>query len=329
MATFNGATFLSDQLESFCRQTRHPGELVVCDDHSTDATVSILQTFRRRAPFPVTIYINESRLGFSGNFDKVLSLCRGDVVLLSDQDDVWLPEKVQELVRRFEVDSKVQLLIHDVEYCDEKNTPIGQTRLSRMEGLFDPMEWHLNGMATAVRTDFLKLCLPVPDVPRVSHDYWLHACASAIGRKGIVPVVLGLYRRHADNLTGSRDVSNLCWLDAGFATTPLYLRLQRLNMFWSSITHRVSHSEGSATEICRWLREKQCILVERGYVSKLDMDREIGYCAERTDHFAAREKILATRRGSRRLRAVLANLRGGTYQSFRGWRSAFKDLLIR
>lgn len=94
MATYNGAKYLQEQLDSFVTQTRQPDELVVCDDGSSDATVEILRHFAAGAPFAVEIHENEVNLSHAKNFEKALSLCGGDVIFFSDQDEVWFPEKV-------------------------------------------------------------------------------------------------------------------------------------------------------------------------------------------------------------------------------------------
>ena len=71
-----------------------PHELVVCDDGSSDNTVSILQEFQKEAPFPVKIHRNPRRLGFADNFLQAASRCNGDWVAFCDQDDIWFPEKL-------------------------------------------------------------------------------------------------------------------------------------------------------------------------------------------------------------------------------------------
>src|SRR5581483_5816839 len=94
MATYNGGQFIREQLDSLSRQTFLPCELVVCDDGSTDHTLAIVETFAASAPFAVRIHRNKKRLGFGPNFLKAASLCDGEVIAFSDQDDVWLETKL-------------------------------------------------------------------------------------------------------------------------------------------------------------------------------------------------------------------------------------------
>ena len=89
MATFNGDTYLSPQLQSLARQTLLPHELVVCDDGSTDRTLEIVRAFAADAPFPVRVHRNDEHLGFADNFLKAAVLCGGELIAFCDQDDVW------------------------------------------------------------------------------------------------------------------------------------------------------------------------------------------------------------------------------------------------
>src|SRR5580704_19315016 len=87
LCTCNGGRFLAEQLQSIASQTRLPQELVICDDASTDDTVSMIQGFSRTAPFPVKLFQNAERPGPAKNFDKAIRLCEGEIIFLCDQDD--------------------------------------------------------------------------------------------------------------------------------------------------------------------------------------------------------------------------------------------------
>jgi glycosyltransferase involved in cell wall biosynthesis len=88
MCTYNGAAFLPAQLQSILTQSRRPDEIIICDDRSTDDTRSILETFKNESPIPVILNINDQNLGSVRNFERAINLCTGDVIALSDQDDV-------------------------------------------------------------------------------------------------------------------------------------------------------------------------------------------------------------------------------------------------
>src|SRR5580698_1985958 len=94
LCTYNGERFLPEQLASIREQSRLPDELVICDDASADQSVAIATRFAERAPFPVRIEANSRNLGSTPNFARAIELCNGDAIVLSDQDDVWLPDKL-------------------------------------------------------------------------------------------------------------------------------------------------------------------------------------------------------------------------------------------
>ncbi len=127
MCTYNGARFLSEQLESFAAQTRIPDELVVCDDGSTDDTVSLIASYAKTVGFPVRLIRNSQKLGPAKNFEKAIGLCEGEIIILSDQDDIWLSRKIETLVEAFAKHPKAVYAFSDAELVDEKGRPLGHS----------------------------------------------------------------------------------------------------------------------------------------------------------------------------------------------------------
>lgn len=125
MCTYNGEAYLREQLNSFLAQTRLPDELIVCDDGSIDATVSILHSFKETAPFPVTIFVNERNLRVCKNFEKAISYCTGDIIALSDQDDIWLPEKLATLLDAFDKHPGCGYVFSNAHLIDEQGRDVG------------------------------------------------------------------------------------------------------------------------------------------------------------------------------------------------------------
>src|SRR5712691_364539 len=125
MCTYNGALHLREQIDSIAAQTRIPDELIVCDDNSTDETVRIVSRFATSASFPVRLCVNEQNVGSTRNFERAIRLCEGDVIALSDQDDVWLPEKLRRIEDSFLREPGVGLVFTDAEVVDEHLRPLG------------------------------------------------------------------------------------------------------------------------------------------------------------------------------------------------------------
>lgn len=97
MATYNGELYLREQLDSILQQTYPIQELIVQDDCSTDNTVAIVREYMAQHPC-IKLYINEHNLGFNQNFKTAVMRATGDYVAISDQDDVWFPEKIEKQV---------------------------------------------------------------------------------------------------------------------------------------------------------------------------------------------------------------------------------------
>src|ERR1700676_3877565 len=115
LATYQGERFLSQQLDSFVGQTRMPDELCVSDDGSTDGTIDLLKAFASTAPFPVKLVANPNRGGVNRNFENAVTHCTGDLILFSDQDDVWLPPHVESLATPMESNPEIMAVASDSE----------------------------------------------------------------------------------------------------------------------------------------------------------------------------------------------------------------------
>src|SRR6266581_2981469 len=182
MCTYNGARFLPEQLESIAAQTRLPDELVVCDDGSKDQTVETIKAFAERAPFSVRLEINETNLASTKNFEKAISLCKGDIVALSDQDDVWKPRKLSVLEKTLEEHPEAGYVFSDAELVDVAGRPLGRTlwntirfRGSVLRGFSGSRQVAVllrraaaQGAATAFRSKLKSVLLPIS--PHFGHD---------------------------------------------------------------------------------------------------------------------------------------------------------------
>ena len=123
MCTYNGAGFLQQQLDSLARQTRKPDEIIICDDVSSDNSVAIAQAFADQSGLKVRVHQNTQNLGYVKNFEKAISLCTQDIIFLCDQDDLWQPNKIEQMVGVFDAEPSVGLVLHDFCWIDEVNQP--------------------------------------------------------------------------------------------------------------------------------------------------------------------------------------------------------------
>ena len=218
MTTYNGASYLEQQLDSFLCQERLPDQLVVCDDGSVDNTIKILEEFAERAPFQVFIGINDVNLGYVKNFEKAISLCDGDIIFFSDQDDVWLKNKISDVCAQFHDNPAMVAITNDQWITDENLTPTKYTKLWNTRRLGLPDGWFVTGCCSAITKTWVNVALPIPDfIP--GHDVWINRLADFMNVRLIHDVPLQYYRRHEKN-TSSADTSS----KSGVSKFRLFLR---------------------------------------------------------------------------------------------------------
>ncbi|WP_324363866.1 glycosyltransferase family 2 protein, partial [Acetivibrio sp.] len=204
-------------MDSIEFQTRLPDELVVCDDASSDHTVEIIEAFASTVLFPVHLTINKKNLGSTKNFEKAIGLCRGDIIVLSDQDDVWYPEKLRRLEAVFSGSSQIGAVFTDAQVVDEQLNPLGyslwqsvgfggreQRRLADGKA-FDVLLRRnvVTGCTMAFRSEFKDMVLPIPE--KHVHDAWIAIIISAIAKVVALPEPLIKYRQHARNQIGAAN----------------------------------------------------------------------------------------------------------------------------
>lgn len=217
MCTYNGADFLSDQLQSIIAQSRPPDEIVVCDDGSTDETSAMLKVFAANPTVPVSLHFNEQNLGSVKNFEKAISLSSGDVIVLSDQDDVWRPDKLQLIEKAFHRAPQAGLVFSDAEIVDESLQPLDRRmwndigfnahrrKLVRSGRALEVLitGWTVTGATMAFRSDFVKLSLPVPGAIAMIHDGWIALTIAAVADVVMIEEPLIKYRQHGQQQIGA------------------------------------------------------------------------------------------------------------------------------
>jgi glycosyltransferase involved in cell wall biosynthesis len=202
VATYNGERFIGDQLQSILTQTYSPIEIIVVDDCSTDRTLNILKQFAAIHPNLLVIG-NEENLGYIKNFEKGLQLAKGSFVALSDQDDLWLPEKLSIL---HDLIGDKPIVYSNSTLIDENGKPIGK-KLSDIKRLatFDTGLNYLignsaPGHAMLIQKEVVSLAMPFPE--KIPHDYWLGFVGTLLGPVVYTDQCLVEYRQHVSNVFG-------------------------------------------------------------------------------------------------------------------------------
>lgn len=203
LCTYNGESFIEEQLNSILRQRYQHLEIIICDDASTDGTRSLLLRYAG-VDERIKLLFNEQNLGPSKSFEKAIANCSGNYIAYADQDDIWKPEKVERMVQHI---SDHLLLYHDSELITEDGRPMN-TKLSDLRNfysgndtlgfVFSNCVW---GHATLFHRTLLHHLLPMPkDIP---HDIWTAFVATCVGGIQSLNDSLVYYRQHERTVTST------------------------------------------------------------------------------------------------------------------------------
>lgn len=202
MAAYNGSRFIEQQLESVLPQLSSSDEVVVIDDCSQDDTVARVHQINDSR---ILLFRHESNQGIVATFEEALSRATGNILFLSDDDDLWAPNKVVRFLREFETHPDIQVVTSKVALIDEDGFRLPDTRVNR-RGNFANGFWrniamnHYQGSAMAIRANLLGTVLPFPRRPSFLHDVWIGTRNDATGGKtAFIDEPLVYYRRHSHN----------------------------------------------------------------------------------------------------------------------------------
>ncbi len=206
MATYNGEKFIKEQVDSILSQLSSKDELIVSDDNSQDRTLDIIRSYKDER---IKIFSNIGNHGFKGNFENALRNATGDYIFLSDQDDIWLPNKVQVVLEKLK---DYDLIMHDGKIVDAEAHDLGRTCYSTLHDKtgfwYNVWKNRFSGSRMAFTKEVLQASLPFPKCILV-HDYWIGTLALKCFRVSFIPNILMLYRRHGANASSSSEKSRL------------------------------------------------------------------------------------------------------------------------
>lgn len=318
MCTCNGAAYLAEQLQSIASQQQLPDELIVCDDASTDGTAMLVRQFAASAPFEVRLTIQERNLGSTANFAAAVGLCRGEIIFLADQDDVWMPDKVRrlaELLKRGSPgDSATAFALSDAQLIDAQGRPMRSTLWQALP--FSPADQArfnaghafdvllrrnvATGMTMAFRAEHREVLLPIPS--GWVHDGWLALLLAALGPGQAVAEPLVHYRQHDAQQIGGKPRS-------------LWSKYRRRRREGPALYAAVAENYAAALERLRPLAAR---LPDPSVVERLE---------RKVQHWRNRFRMRTA--GAGRLPMMVRELLRGSYHRYAsGWWSAIEDLIV-
>ena len=313
LCTFNGESYLQQQLQSLLDQTRLPDEVVVGDDGSTDGTMELLGRFAKSAPFPVRITQNQTRLGAAQNFGKSIERCAGEIISFCDQDDIWKPNKLAVNETAFAGNPQPAFVFSDADMCGSNGESLGY-RLWSSVGLvgrihrefdagreFDVLlrQNVVTGATLSFASRFRSLILPIDKL--WMHDGWITLLLSAVGRGKAIDESLIEYRQHASQSIGA----------ARRSLYQQYLNAKKMDRMVFS--EQASQFEAALAR----LQEQTDFDVSAPVIAALK--EKIEHCRHRS----------AIRLGKSSRLTVVPEMLSGRYGQFSlGWKSVAQDLFL-
>lgn len=236
MTTYNGEKYLREQLDSLYNQVMMPDEVVVVDDCSTDNTIYILEEYHQK--YNLKYFVNTKNLGVNKNFEKAISNCTGKYIALSDQDDVWLPNKLEKsIIRLKEIEhSNMPAIVaagrNDI---DAENKLLIKSKVGSDYNhyahllLGDNIQWQ--GCTMVMNRKLIEIILPFPETKIILYDSYITLTAALSASVYYIAQPLIHYRRHSTNYCGK--ISNKRKIYSGWVEKkyfPFYSQGRHNNM---------------------------------------------------------------------------------------------------
>lgn len=213
LCTYKGALYLREQLDSILNQTVSPHEIIVCDDNSPDETVEILEEYRLKFSTPeFKITVNTHNKGVVKNFEQALQNCSGDYVFLCDQDDLWIPEKIQKTLSFFESNPDIDVTFSNGYLLGLKKGnlwdiskfgPKARQDWSKYGPLYVFLRYKsiCTGAGMAIKGSAKNYVLPIQINSFQIHDGWIGIAAATKGKIAYIADNLFYYRIHSGQWT--------------------------------------------------------------------------------------------------------------------------------
>lgn len=210
MATYNGEKYLVEQLDSIINQTYHNWNLLIRDDNSTDKTLEIIQNYHKKDKRIKILKDNKGNLGIVRNFEELLKSSESEFIMFSDQDDIWVENKLDMYLKMIEKIKNKGFMIHSDAILFDKNksnilkdTFISKKAINRgLENVF--FNYFVQGATILISKEIKNFILPFPKEVYL-HDRYIHLISELFFERIFVNKALIYYRQHGDNQIGAKN----------------------------------------------------------------------------------------------------------------------------
>ena len=210
MATYNGEKYLVEQLDSIINQTYHNWNLLIRDDNSTDKTLEIIQNYHKKDKRIKILKDNKGNLGIVRNFEELLKSSESEFIMFSDQDDIWIENKLDMYLKMIEKIKNKGFMIHSDAILFDKNksnilkdTFISKKAINKgLENVF--FNYFVQGATILISKEIKNFILPFPKEVYL-HDRYIHLISELFFERIFVNEALIYYRQHGDNQIGAKN----------------------------------------------------------------------------------------------------------------------------
>ena len=210
MATYNGEKYLVEQLDSIINQTYHNWNLLIRDDNSTDKTLEIIQNYHKKDKRIKILKDNKGNIGIVRNFEELLKSSESEFIMFSDQDDIWVENKLDMYLKMIEKIKNKGFMIHSDAILFDKNksnilkdTFISKKAINRgLENVF--FNYFVQGATILISKEIKNFILPFPKEVYL-HDRYIHLISELFFERIFVNKALIYYRQHGDNQIGAKN----------------------------------------------------------------------------------------------------------------------------
>ena len=276
IATYNGQRFLRQQLDSLYSQTLVPDEVIVCDDCSDDNTVSILDQYRESNG--LVYFVNNPRLGVNENFYKALSLCSGEYIAICDQDDIWMPNKIEKSYSKLvEIENGQPSLVssHSNDIDAVGNTMATFHTEPDKHGYAVTFLTPLSsqGCSMMINRQLLSIVLAhkndSPELSSIMYDGFILFTSAIFGNRYDIGEALMYYRHHADNVIAKNVEGRASLRDYVNCQPMLYGLMPDVRIKTLSVLYNVYRDSISRQEIKTFLSSVDMLYKNNTYLNRV------------------------------------------------------------
>lgn len=239
LATYNGEKYLKCQLDSILNQTYKNIRILINDDCSTDKTREILEEYSDKDN-RILVNYNDKNLGYIKNFENLLKRVESRIFMLSDQDDYWMPEKVEKTYNKF-IKEEADLVFTDLEPVDENLKTITPSMVKFMKFKQNIKKYNdyrlvflrncVTGCTILSKKELIQKYLPIPESKIMVHDWWMSLIISQTGKLVFLDETTIKYRQHGNNQLGIYGMKNYVQDFDEYREKYINLKLEQFNLY--------------------------------------------------------------------------------------------------